>query len=67
MELRQKRVEEELIQRALEDDEADDQEVIKDLIVKKRLQPRYQYDQKLIAYLARQGFNYNDIRQALDS
>jgi regulatory protein len=67
MELRQKRVEEEFIQRALEDDEADDQGVIKDLIVKKRLQPRYQDDQKLIAYLARQGFNYSDIKAALDS
>jgi regulatory protein len=65
MELRQKRVEEEFIQRALENDEADDQEVIKDLIAKKRSQTRYQDKKKLIAYLARQGFNYSDIKDAL--
>ncbi|HEX5798082.1 MAG TPA: RecX family transcriptional regulator [Candidatus Saccharimonadales bacterium] len=65
MELRQKRVEEEFIQRALENDEADDQEVIKDLIAKKRSQTRYQDEKKLIAYLARQGFNYSDIKDAL--
>jgi len=65
MELRQKRVGEDFIKQVLEDDQTDEQEVIKKLIDKKRRQTRYQDNQKLIAYLARQGFSYSDIKDVL--
>lgn len=42
---------------------SDDDEIAK-IIAKKRA--RYSDEQKLMAYLARQGFNYDDIRSALD-
>ncbi len=64
-ELRAKRVPDEIIQQALENDEADEQEVLRELIAKKRTQTRYRDDQKLIAYLVRQGYNYSDIKQLL--
>lgn len=67
MELRQKRINDETIQKILEDDQADEQEILKELITKKRQQSRYQDNQKLIAYLARQGFNYSDIKDAMGS
>lgn len=67
MELRQKRVDDNIIQEALEDDRADEQEVLRELINKKRQQTRYKNSQKLIAYLARQGFNYPDIKEALST
>ncbi|PID33490.1 hypothetical protein CR969_00415, partial [Candidatus Saccharibacteria bacterium] len=40
-----------------------DQTEIAKIIAKKRA--RYPDEQKLIAYLARQGFNYDDIRSAI--
>ncbi|MEX2014431.1 MAG: RecX family transcriptional regulator [Candidatus Saccharimonadales bacterium] len=67
MELRQKRIDEDIIRSALEEDQADEQEVLKELIEKKRTHTRYQDDQKLIAYLARQGFSYSDIKEAMGS
>lgn len=66
MELKQKRVDDETIQSVLEDDQTDEQQVLKELIEKKRGQTRYQDDQKLTSYLARQGFNYGDIKDALN-
>ncbi len=65
LELKQKRVSEEVIQKILEDDETDEKEVLSELIDKKRRQSRYLDEQKLIAYLARQGFNYGDIKEVL--
>ncbi len=64
-ELKQKRVSEEVINQVLSDDEIDERQVLKDLITKKRSQTRYQDDQKLIAYLLRQGFNYQDIKEEI--
>ena len=66
MELRQKRIVDDVIEKVLDEDQADEQEILRDLIAKKRQQTRYQEDQKLIAYLARQGFNYGDIKSAID-
>lgn len=43
---------------------SDDDEIMK-IIAKKRA--RYPDDQKLIQYLARQGFSYSDIKQALEA
>ncbi len=62
LELRQKRIADDIIRTALAEDETDERQVLRDLIAKKRRQTRYQDNQKLIAYLARQGFNYDDIR-----
>jgi regulatory protein len=47
-----------------ETDRTDDDEILK--IIEKKAS-RYNDDQKLTAYLARQGFGYDDIKQALDS
>ena len=65
MELRQKRVPDSMIKEVLAEDETDEREVLKELITKKRKQTRYQDEQKLIAYLMRQGFNYEDVKSAL--
>lgn len=64
-ELQAKRVPDEIIQQALENDEADELEVLKELIAKKRTQTRYQDKEKLMGYLVRQGYNYSDIKEAL--
>lgn len=64
-ELRQKRVADEAINQALEQDETDEQAVLRELVAKKRRQSKYQDDQKLMQYLARQGYNFDDIKNAL--
>ena len=67
LELQQKKVSSDIIQATLAEDETDERQVLRELVFKKRKQSRYQDDQKLIAYLARQGFSYDDIKTALDS
>jgi regulatory protein len=64
-ELMQKHVSQEVIEEALQVDEGDEQAALKDMIAKKSSQSRYQDREKLIAYLLRQGFNYSDIKTAL--
>lgn len=64
-ELKQKRLDDSIINRVLEEDETNEQEVLKELIAKKRDQSRYSDEQKLIAYLLRQGFNYSDIKELM--
>jgi len=64
-ELKQKHISDEIINTVQEEDESDDRDTLKDLITKKRTQSRYKDDQKLIAYLAGQGFRYDDIKQVL--
>lgn len=66
MELRQKRIADDIINSALAEDVTSDLETIKDLIAKKQQQSRYRDRQKLMQYLARQGFYYNDIKVALE-
>lgn len=66
LELKQKRVAGEIIDKILSENPADEVETLKNLIEKKRKTSRYQDEQKLIAYLARQGFNYGDIKEALN-
>lgn len=65
VELKQKRIPDEIIQRVLADDETNEQDVLRDLIAKKRTQTRYQDKTKLMMYLSRQGYNYDDIKQVL--
>ena len=64
-ELKQKHVSDSIIAAALENDEVDEKQILAEVIKKKRTQTRYQNQQKLIAYLLRQGFNYGDIKTAL--
>jgi regulatory protein len=64
-ELKAKRVPDDVIKNVLAEDATDEQQLLKDLIDKKRRQTRYQDPQKLMAYLIRQGFNYSDIKEAL--
>jgi len=64
-ELRQKRIADDIIDQVLEADETDESDVLRDLIERKRKQTKYQDDLKLMQYLSRQGFNYDDIKSAL--
>jgi regulatory protein len=64
-ELRKKHVSKEIIEAALNGSEDIEQTALKDLIERKRQQPRYQDEMKLMQYLARQGFHYSDIKKAL--
>jgi regulatory protein len=64
-ELKQKRVDETIIEEALREDETDERDVLRDLIARKRKQSKYQDELKLMQYLARQGFSYTDIKSAL--
>ena len=67
LELRQKKVNSEVIQTVLAEDETDERQLLRDLVEKKRRISRYQDDQKLMMYLARQGFTYDDIKAALQA
>lgn len=64
-ELRQKRIDDEIIEEVLQEDVTDEQQVLRDLVVRKRKQTKYQDDLKLMQYLARQGFSYDDIKSVL--
>jgi regulatory protein len=64
-ELRAKRVPDAAAKKALDEDEADEQAVLAELITRKRKQTKYKDDRKLMQYLAGQGFNYGDIKDAL--
>jgi regulatory protein len=63
-ELRAKRINADIIERTLTEDITTDESVITELISRKRRQTRYQDDVKLMQYLARQGFGYDDIKRA---
>ncbi len=65
-ELLKKRVPKEIIDQTLEADETNEADVLVELIAKKRKITRYQNDRKLMEYLARQGFRYGDIKDALE-
>lgn len=62
-ELTQKRISQETIDMALSQDETNELGVLRELVERKA--KRYPDQQKLIAYLARQGFNYQDIKHVL--
>ncbi len=62
-ELRVKGVEQTVIDEVLGESERNDESEIQKILSKKRA--RYADDQKLIAYLARQGFSYDDIKAAI--
>ena len=62
-ELRSKGIEQTVIDMCFVETSRNDSDEIEKIIAKKR--SRYDDEQKLIAYLARQGFSYEDIKQAL--
>lgn len=64
-ELQQKKISRQIISEVLEQDETDEREVLREMVEKKRTQSRYQDQQKLIAYLLREGFNYEDVKQVI--
>lgn len=66
-ELQQKRISQDIITEVLAGDDIDEKEVLKQLITKKRGQTRYQDEQKLTAYLLRQGFKYEDVKTVINS
>lgn len=66
LELRRKHIPQAIIQDALEQNGFSDQTSLEQLIIKKRRQTKYQDDQKLMQYLARQGYGYGDIKTALN-
>ncbi len=64
-ELQAKGVESSIIDAALEQTSRNDEDELAKIIAKKRA--RYPDEQKLMQYLARQGFSYDDIKQALSA
>ena len=62
-ELAGKGVDKSIVEALLSETERADEDEIKKIIEKKA--SRYNDEQKLIAYLARQGFSYDDIKQAI--
>lgn len=65
-ELRKKHLPEEVIQAALAEEGLDEDAALRQAIAKARRQAKYQNDQlKLMQYLARHGFNYDDIKRVL--
>lgn len=64
-ELKQKHIADDVISQVLREDMANEQNSLRQLVAKKRSQTRYQDDQKLIAYLLRQGYRYDDVKEVL--
>ena len=67
LELKQKRIKPDIISQALAGQEIDELKMINQLIDKKRQQSKYQDNLKLMQLLARKGFSYDLIKQALNS
>jgi regulatory protein len=66
-ELRAKRVDDEVIDQVLTEDETTELDVLRQLVAKKRQLTKYRVDNlKLMQYLANQGFNYGDIKNVLE-
>jgi regulatory protein len=63
-ELSAKGVDRTIIERLLSETDREDADELQKIIAKKR--SRYDDEQKFMAYLARQGFSYDDIKEALN-
>ncbi|HEY5668287.1 MAG TPA: RecX family transcriptional regulator [Candidatus Saccharimonadales bacterium] len=63
LELKQKHVPETIIDQVLREDETDERDALRELVAKKRR--KYTDQTKLMQYLARQGFGYDDIKTVL--
>lgn len=65
-ELRKKHIDSSIIERAVGGEQADEQAALNAAITKARRHAKYKFDElKLMQHLARQGFNYDDIKHAL--
>ena len=64
-ELRAKGVDQSIIDTAMQNSPREEKSEIRKILAKRR--HKYDDEQKLIAYLARQGFSYDTIRDALDN
>lgn len=64
LELKQKHIAPAIIDQVLAEDQVDERQSLRELVAKK--QSRYPDRQKLMQYLARQGFSYDDIKAVLD-
>jgi regulatory protein len=64
-ELRAKHVASSIIDEVLLEDETDEQDMLREQVAKKRRLTKYQDSQKLMQYLAGQGFSYEDIKTVL--
>jgi regulatory protein len=64
-ELQQKHIAPEVIDEVLAEDETDERQVLRNLVAKKRTQTKYQDKLKLMQYLSRQGYNYDDIKSVM--
>lgn len=65
-ELRQKQIADDIIDITMQEDDTDERDILRDLVERKRKQTRYQDDLKLMQYLSRQGYNYDDIKSVLN-
>lgn len=65
-ELKKKHVPNEYIEQAVGSEKEDERSALGDIIMRKRRQTKYQDDLKLMQYLARQGFSYDDIKSVLN-
>ena len=65
LELKKRRIAEEIIEEVVGNEADDESNALQAVIARKRRQTKYQDDTKLMQYLARQGFNYGDIKAAL--
>jgi regulatory protein len=64
-ELYKKRISQNIVEEVLGTDLHNETAALDELVTRKRRQSKYQDDQKLMQYLARQGFSYEDIKRAL--
>ena len=64
-ELRAKRVPTDIISQVLQEEAGTDQQALREIMEHKQRQTKYHDQTKLMQYLARQGFSYEDIKSAL--
>lgn len=64
-ELRQKRVADDVIDQVLAEDETDERVLLRELVQRKRRQSSYKDELKLMRFLSQRGFDYDDIKSAL--
>ena len=65
LELKQKGVADDIIAAAMEDSSYNEQSVLREVIAKKRRLTRFKDNDRLMQYLAGQGFSFDDIKAAL--
>jgi len=64
-ELMVKGISQDIIDKVLQEKDIDEKEILNEIIIKKRRQMKYHDDIKLMQYLLRQGFRYDDIKLAI--